>query len=42
MRWNYKKVKDQANRKFELAMHEAEMDTKFQYLGYIKTKLQQS
>ncbi len=33
--------KDQANRKFELAMHEAEMDTKFQYLGYIKTKLQQ-
>lgn len=33
--------KDQSNREFELAMHGAEIDTKFQYLGYIKTKLQQ-
>ena len=33
--------KDQANRDFELAMHSAEVETKYQYLGFIKTKLQQ-
>jgi len=32
--------KDQAEREFDLAMHEAEMEVKHKYVGFIKAKLQ--
>ncbi len=32
--------KDQAEREFDLAMHEAEMEVKYKYVGFIKAKLQ--